>query len=293
MGRGGLQFILIIWLQGIWLPRHGYDFARTPLWAGIYMTPLIAGFLIAGPISGILSDRHGARAFATSGLLVAAVSFGLLIVLPVNFSYIWFALILLLNGIGMGLFAAPNSAGVMNSLPPDQRGAGAGMLATFQNSASVLSIGVFFTLMIVGLSSSLPSSLQTGLVAHGVSVADAHRVASLPPVSTLFASLLGYNPMGTLLGPQVLNSLPPGQAATITGRAFFPQLISSPFHSALIYAFTFAIIACLIAALASLLRGGKYLHSMDGVDGHVVPVIALDPIGDETSIMSDALEAST
>jgi hypothetical protein len=175
----------------------------------------------------------------------------------------------------------------MNSLPADQRGAGAGMMATFQNSASVLSIGVFFTLMIIGLSSGLPNALQNGLVAHGVSVSEAHQVSTLPPVSTLFASLLGYNPMSTLLGPNVLNSLPPGQAATITGRSFFPQVISAPFHTALIYAFTFAIIACVIGAIASLLRGGKYVHS---TAGDVVPVVALDPISDETAIMSDTIE---
>ncbi|MGZ4390223.1 MAG: MFS transporter, partial [Gaiellaceae bacterium] len=194
IGRGGLQFILIIWLQGIWLPEHGYDFSQTPLWAGIYMLPLIAGFLLAGPASGWLSDHFGARPFATGGMVLAAVSFVLLIVLPVDFSYVWFALILLLNGIGMGLFAAPNSAGVMNSLPPTQRGAGAGMLATFMNTASVLSIGVFFSLMIVGLASGLPHAMESGLVAHGVPAADAARVAQLPPVATLFASFLGYNP---------------------------------------------------------------------------------------------------
>jgi MFS family permease len=258
MGRGGLQFILIIWLQGIWLPRHGYDFSQTPLWAGIYMLPLIGGFLLAGPVSGYLSDHFGARPFATGGLLLAAVSFALLIALPVNFSYPWFALVLALNGIGMGLFAAPNSAGVMNSLPPHQRGAGAGMLATFMNSASVLSIGVFFTLMIVGLAADLPHTLQTGLTAHGVTAADAHRISALPPVATLFASFLGYNPTATLLGPHALRALPTGQAQTITGRSFFPQLISSPFHTALVYAFVFAIIACLIAVVASVLRGGKY-----------------------------------
>lgn len=260
MGRGGLQFILIIWLQGIWLPQHGYDFVRTPLWAGIYMLPLIAGFLVAGPASGWLSDRFGARPFATGGMIVAAASFLLLIVLPVDFPYVWFALILLLNGIGMGLFAAPNSAGVMNSLPPTQRGAGAGMLATFSNSASVLSIGVFFTLMIVGLAASLPHTLQAGLVAHDVPAADASRISHLPPVATLFASFLGYNPMGTLLGPHVLHALPAGQSAALTGREFFPHLISPPFHTALVYAFVFAIVACLVAALASLLRGGKYHH---------------------------------
>jgi MFS family permease len=260
IGRGGLQFILIIWLQGIWLPQHGYDFAQTPLWAGIYMLPLIGGFLAAGPASGWLSDRFGARPFATGGMVLAALSFVLLIVLPVDFSYVWFALVLALNGIGMGLFASPNSAGVMNSLPATQRGAGAGMLATFQNSASVLSIGVFFTLMIVGLAASLPHTLQTGLTAHGVPAADAARISHLPPVATLFASFLGYNPMATLLGPNVLHHLPAGQSAQLTGREFFPHLITSPFHTALVYAFVFAIVACLVAAVASLLRGGKYHH---------------------------------
>jgi MFS family permease len=261
MGRGGLQFILIIWLQGIWLPQHGYDFASTPLWAGIYMLPLIAGFLVAGPVSGYLSDRFGARPFATGGLVLAAISFVLLIVLPVNFSFVWFALVLALNGIGMGLFSSPNSAGVMNSLPPSQRGSGAGMLATFMNSASVLSIGVFFTLMIVGLAAGLPQAMETGLMAHGVPAAAAHQAAALPPVATLFASFLGYNPMATLLGPQGLQGLPAGQANIITGRSFFPQLISQPFHGALVYAFVFAIVACLVAAVASLLRGGKYHHT--------------------------------
>jgi MFS family permease len=276
MGRGGLQFILIIWLQGIWLPEHGYNFAQTPLWAGIYMLPLIAGFLLAGPASGYLSDRFGARPFATGGMVLAAASFLLLIVLPVDFSYIWFALILLLNGVGMGLFSSPNSAGVMNSLPPSQRGAGAGMLATFMNSASVLSIGVFFTLMIVGLSAGLPHTLQGGLVAHGVPATDATRISHLPPVATLFSSFLGYNPIATLLGPHVLGGLPAGQAHALTGRTFFPHLISSPFHGALIYAFVFAIVACLIAAVASLLRGAKY-HHLEATSPAGAP-IGLEPV---------------
>jgi MFS family permease len=272
MGRGGLQFILIIWLQGIWLPEHGYSFARTPLWAGIYLLPLIAGFLVAGPVSGYLSDRFGARPFATGGMVLAAVSFLLLIVLPVDFSYVWFALILVLNGIGMGLFSSPNGAGVMNALPASQRGAGAGMLATFMNSASVLSIGIFFTLMIVGLSAGLPHALQSGLLAHGVPATEAARVSHLPPVATLFSSLLGFNPMATLLGPHVLAGLPPTQAHALTGRRFFPHLISGPFHMALVFAFIFAIVACLIAAAASLLRGGKY---------HYVDAISPAPTGSE------------
>jgi MFS family permease len=284
MGRGGLQFILIIWLQGIWLPEHGYAFSQTPLWAGIYMLPLIAGFLVAGPASGYLSDHFGARPFATGGMLLAALSFLLLIVLPVDFSYIWFALILALNGVGMGLFSSPNSAGVMNALPPSQRGAGAGMLATFMNSASVLSIGVFFTLMIVGLSSSLPHTLQTGLVAHGVPPTDATRISELPPVATLFASFLGYNPVRTLLGPHVLAQLPAGQAQALTGRSFFPQLISGPFHTALVYAFVFAIAACLVAAVASVLRGGKYHHvAATSPTGAPTGLESVEPIEPETS----------
>ncbi|HWG63055.1 MAG TPA: MFS transporter [Streptosporangiaceae bacterium] len=259
LGRGGLMFVLIIWLQGIYLPRHGYSFANTPLWAGIYMLPLTAGFLIAGPVSGWLSDRFGARPFATGGMIVAATSFLLLEIIPVTFTYWQFALILLLNGIGMGLFSSPNRAGIMNSLPPESRGVGSGMTATFQNSAMVLSIGIFFTLIILGLASSLPTSLSHGLIAQGVPHAAAARVAALPPVSVLFAALLGYNPVQTLLG-HALNHLPASHAAFLTGRTFFPSLITPSFHQGLSVAFDFAIAACLVAAIASLLRGKQYVH---------------------------------
>jgi MFS family permease len=274
IGRGGLQFILIIWLQGIWLPRHGYDFTQTPLWAGIYMLPLIAGFLIAGPVSGYLSDRYGARPFATGGMVAAAVSFLLLEMLPVDFSYLAFAALLLLNGLAMGLFSSPNRAAIMNSLPAEQRGAGAGMSATFQNAASVLSIGIFFSLMIVGLAASLPAALHDGLVAHGVPQADATRVAQLPPVASLFAAFLGYNPMEHLLGAHVLASVPHAQAVALTGRGFFPSLMSAPFAAALNVAFTFALIACLVAAGASLLRGGRYHHD----DHAALEGEALEPV---------------
>jgi MFS family permease len=262
LGRGGLMFILIIWLQGIYLPIHGYSFSDTPLWAGIAMLPLTVGFLIAGPMSGYLSDRFGARSFATGGMLVAAASFVLLQLLPINFTYWQFAGILLMNGVGMGLFASPNRAGIMNSLPPERRGVGAGMSATFQNSAMVLSIGIFFTLIILGLSSSLPATLTHGLVAQGVPHADAARVAALPPVSVMFAALLGYNPIQTLLGP-VITKLPASHAAYLTGHTFFPSLISAPFSHGLAIAFDFSLAACLIAAFASLLRGGKYVHGVD------------------------------
>ena len=282
LGRGGLMFILIIWLQGIYLPRHGYSFSRTPLWAGIAMLPLTVGFLVAGPVSGWLSDRFGARPFATGGMLVAAFSFVLLMLLPVNFIYWQFALILLLNGIGMGLFASPNRAGIMNSLPPEQRGVGAGMSATFQNSALVLSIGIFFTLIILGLAGSLPGTLFHGLVAQGVPASDAARVAALPPVSVLFASLLGYNPVQTLLGP-VISHLPASRAAYLTGHSFFPALISPSFSRGLTIAFAFAAAMCVIAALASLLRGGKYVHR--------APDAAVAPAADALAADAPAADA--
>ncbi|WP_236792099.1 MFS transporter [Amycolatopsis sp. GM8] len=250
LGRGGLQFILIIWLQGIWLPQHGYSFEQTPLWAGIYMLPMTVGFLVAAPISGVITDRIGGRMLATVGMLATAVSFLLLEILPVNFDYWAFALILLVNGLGMGLFASPNRADIMNSLPANARGAGAGMTATFQNSAMVLSIGFFFSLMIAGLADHLPTALSTGLTAHGVPADAANGIAHLPPVGVLFAAFLGYNPIQQLLGP-VLNQLPADNASFLTGRSFFPNLISGPFSDGLTTAFWFAIIVCVIAAVLS------------------------------------------
>ena len=268
MGRGGLQFMLIIWLQGIWLPQHGYSFSSTPLWAGIYMIPLTIGFLVTGPVSGILSDRFGARPFATAGLLIAGASFLLLELLPMNFAYVWFALLIFLFAVGSGMFFSPNQSGVMNSLPPDQRGAGAGMLATFQNSASVLSIGVFFTVITIGLAAKLPGTLFRGLVAQGVPTAAAHKVAALPPIGSLFAAFLGFNPIAELLGGKatLVSSfhLSPAHADYLLGRSFFPHLISSAFASGLHLAFDFAAAASLVAAIASLLRGGRYIHAETG-----------------------------
>jgi MFS family permease len=255
IARGGLMFILIIWLQGIWLPQHGYDFTDTPLWAGIYILPLTTGMLLAGPTSGFLSDRFGARPFATGGMLGAAVSFFLLALLPTDFPYPLFAAILFLNGVSMGMFASPNRAGVMNSLPPGDRGAGGGMNQTFQNSAQVLSIGIFFTLMIIGLAATLPHAMASGLEAHGIPAASAQRAAHLPPVSILFAAFLGYNPIQHLLGPTVLTHLSAAQQHLLIGRSFFPHLISPPFRTGLHEAFAFAIIACLVAAVASFSRG--------------------------------------
>ena len=256
LSRGGMQFMLIIWLQGIWLPLHGYSFSQTPLWAGIYLIPLTIGFLLSAPLSGILSDRFGAKAFTVGGALLTAATFLVLAFLPVNFVYWQFALLVALNGFGTGLFVSPNRAEMMNSVPANQRGAAGGMIATFMNSASVLSIGIFFSLMIIGLSSKLPTTLFSGLTAQGVPASAATPISHLPPIGVLFAAFLGYNPVQQLLGP-LLHQLSPAHAAYLIGRQFFPHLITGPFHDGLGVAFGFAIAACLIGAIASALTGPR------------------------------------
>ena len=257
VARGGLQFMLIIWLQGIWLPLHGYNYSDTPLWAGIYLVPLTIGFLISGPVSGRLSDKFGQRAFACAGLLLMAASFGGMLALPTNFSYPVFAILIFLNGVGGGLFSAPNTSMIMSSVGASQRGSASGMRATFLNAGSLFSIGVFFSLMVVGLASALPNTIVTQLTAQNVPVAIAHQVASVPPVGILFAAFLGYNPMQQLLGTKVLASLPAKNSATLTGHQFFPNLVSGPFHHGLIIVFWLAIGMSLIGAAASLVKARK------------------------------------
>jgi MFS family permease len=260
ISRGGMQFMLIIWLQGIWLVLHGYSFIDTPLWSGIYLLPLTAGFLVAGPLSGYLSDKYGARLFASGGLLLSAAAFGGLLLIPVNFSYGWFALLIFLSGAGMGLFSAPNAAAVMNSVPPNQRGAASGMLATFTNSGFVLSIGIFFSLMIAGLASTLPHTLTHGLASQGVPAHVAHTIGGLPPVGSLFSAFLGYNPVHELLASTgVLAHLPAHNVAVLTGKRFFPNLISGPFHHGLVIVFTMAMVVLIIAAILALRHGGSEL----------------------------------
>ncbi|HTW82494.1 MAG TPA: MFS transporter [Candidatus Sulfotelmatobacter sp.] len=260
IARGGIQFMLVIWLQGIWLPQHGYDYAQTPLWGGIYLLPLTVGFLIAGPLSGMLSDRFGARTFATAGALVSAASFVGLLWLPIDFPYWAFALLITLNGIGMGMFAAPNTAAIMSSVPADERGVASGMRATFMNAGRLLSIGIFFSLMIVGLAGSLPTAFAHGLESEGVPAAVAQHVAALPPVSSLFAALLGVNPVEQLLAPSgTLRTLSSAHVRIVTGKTFFPHLITAPFHQGLLIAFGFAAALSVLAAVASLLRGGRYV----------------------------------
>ena len=258
LARGGLQFMLIIWLQGIWLPLHGYAFVDTPLWAGIYLLPLTAGFLVSGPLFGRLSDRYGTRTFATAGMLLVAVSFLGLLTLPVDFSYPRFAGLLLLSGIGQGMFSAPNTSSIMSSVPAEDRGVASGMRSTFQNSGMALSIGIFFSLMTAGLAGSLPAALASGLHAQGVPSSTAAQVAHLPPVSTLFAAFLGDNPVQHLLAPTgVLPRLSRHGIDTLTGTTFFPRIISAPFHHGLTVVFVAAAVMAAVGAMASLARGGR------------------------------------
>jgi MFS family permease len=261
IARGGLQFMLIIWLQGIWLPLHGYSFESTPLWAGIYLLPLTVGFVVAGPISGFLSDRYGAKLFATGGLIIMGLSFIGLLLIPIDFGYPVFAVLLFFNGVGSGLFSAPNTTAVMNAVPADQRGVASGIRATFQNGGMVLSIGVFFSLLVAGLSSSLPGALHTGLSAQGVPGAAVSAVAAVPPVSLMFAAFLGSNPISQLLtAAGVLHTLPAATVTNLTSKTFLPHLLTGPFHDGLTVVFTLAAILAFAGAVVSLFRGGIYVH---------------------------------
>jgi MFS family permease len=280
VARGGLQFMLIIWLQGIWLPLHGYNYSDTPLWAGIYLVPLTIGFLVSGPVSGRLSDKYGQRSFAVAGLLLMAATFGGMLALPVNFAYPVFALLIFLNGVGGGLFSAPNTSMIMSSVGPGQRGAASGMRATFMNAGSLFSIGVFFSLMVIGLASALPSTIVTELTAQHVPVAVAHQVAAVPPVGILFAAFLGYNPMQQLLGTKVLAALPAKNSATLTGHQFFPNLVAGPFHHGLMIVFFLAIGMSIVGALASLAKPKVAAVAANPVPAQPVapdePVVAIE-----------------
>ncbi|WP_405179595.1 MFS transporter [Nocardia sp. NBC_01377] len=263
IGRGGMQFMLIIWLQGIWLPLHGYDFETTPLWAGIYLLPLTVGFLAAGPVSGWLSDRYGARLLTTGGALLTGLTFILMLVIPVDFDYWVFALIILLNGIGSGLFLSPNTAAIMSSVPASQRGAASGMRGTLFNGGNALSMGIFFSLMVVGLAATLPSALDAGLRAQGVSAGAASELAGMPPVASMFAAFLGFNPIEELLGPSGELSKPGVNADVLTGQEFFPNLLTGPFHSGLVVVFIAAAVMMLFAAFASWFAGNDRARDED------------------------------
>jgi MFS family permease len=285
--RGGLQFMLVIWLQGIWLPLHGYSFATTPLWAGIYMTPLLIGFIVKGPVSGWLSDHYGVRRFAVLGLLVNAVGFIGLVSLPADFNYPIFAFWLVVLGVGQGLFAAPNTTAVMNSVPREHRGVSSGMRATFMNAASLMSIGIFFSIVTEGLAAALPSSLFHGLTHAGLPAPAATAVSELPPTAALFAAFLGYNPLATLLPHAVLAQLPVANQLSLLSKQFFPSLIAQPFIGGMRGVFIFSTVLCVIGAVVSIFCKGQ---PVDGKLETLPPVTAEEELA--TPEILPALELS-
>lgn len=272
VGRGGVQIMLIILLQGIWLPLHNVSYQDTPFWAGVYMIPMVAGFAIMGPVSGYLSDRYGARAFATVAMVITAATFLVLSLLPYDFEYLSFAAVILVMGMAGGLFAAPNIASIMNSVPPEHRGAASGMRATLQNAGQTLSLAAFFTIIITGLSSGLPGALAGAMASAGVPQLSG-AFSSISPSSALFSAFLGYNPMQSILAdPRLASAVSQIPATTytyLTGQTFFPTAIAPAFVSALDLSFYIGAALSMAAALASFLRGRVYIHEEAVVSGGV------------------------
>jgi MFS family permease len=266
VGRGGVMIMLIILLQGIWLPLHGYSYASTPFWSGIYMLPMMAGFIVMGPLSGYLSDRYGARGFSTLGMFIVGLTFVALSILPYNFEFLPFAVILFVMGLGSGMFASPNTASIMNSVPSEHRGAASGMRATLQNTGSTLSLALFFTIVITALTNNLPAALATALKGAGAPQL-ASALGNIPATGALFAAFLGYNPIASVLSsPQlasVVSQIPQSTIATLESTTFFPDAIAPAFMSALQLSFYIGAALSFAAAVASLLRGQKYVYELE------------------------------
>jgi len=266
ISRGGVMLMLVILLQAIWLPLHGIPYEDTPLWAGIYMLPTTVGFILMGPLSGWLSDRYGARGFSTLGMAISAVMFLILTTFPYNFDYTSFAIALFVMGLAMGMFASPNTASIMNSVPPDHRGSAAGMRSTLQNSGSTIGLSLLFTITLIALSSSLPQSVNAALLSAGAPQL-APVFDRIPPTTALFAAFLGYNPIQTILSqlpPSITGSISNQARTVLTGTTWFPQAIAPAFMSSLTVAFYFNAVLAVLAAAASALRGKKYVYGLEG-----------------------------
>ncbi len=259
LGRGAVMFLVVIWLQGIYLPLHGFSYEQTPLWAGIYMIPMMVGFVALGPIGGMLTDKYGARLFATLGMIIIAISLYLLTLLPYNFNVWEFELILFMNGVGSGLFASPNTTAIMNSLPPESRGVGSGMRTTLNNIGSTISMALFFSIAITVFSQNLPPILYHEAINLGFSQTLASMISQISPSGILFAAFMGINPISSM--PQgILNSLPESTRKLIGSNSFIPNIIGSSFMQGLRESLIIAVILTLIGALLSALRGKKYIH---------------------------------
>jgi MFS family permease len=275
IARGGVMIILIMLLQGIWLPLHGYSFESTPFWAGVYMLPLTLGFVIMGPLSGVFSDKYGPRWISTIGMLLVAVSFVMLAVLPFNFDYLPFAVALFIMGIGNGMFASPNSAAIMNSVPPAERGVASGMMSTLMNSGFVISMGMFFTIIVVGLTKEFPAALSLSLTNAGAAQL-IPAMSAIPPTGALFAAFLGYNPVQMILTglpAAVTAGIAPATLAALTGVTWFPTTLAGAFMPSLALTFYVGAVISLISAVLCALRGKRYVHELDS-EGTVAMVPA-------------------
>jgi MFS family permease len=262
------MFMLILLLQGIWLPLHGYSFEDTPFWAGIYMLPMTLGFIIMGPISGILSDKYGPRWIATAGMTLVTLVFIGLAMLPYNFDYWELGVLIFLMGIGSGMFSSPNTSSIMNSVPPQDRGVASGMMSTLMNSAATLSMAVFFTIVIVGIQGAFPEAIHSSFASFGSQVTPtmqelADQLASMSPTNALFSAFLGYNPMDSILSSMdsgIVSAIPQEIATTLTGNYWFPQTLQEAFMPALRLSFIIGAILSGIAAVLSAMRGQKYVY---------------------------------
>jgi EmrB/QacA subfamily drug resistance transporter len=266
IARGGVMIILIMLLQGIWLPLHGYSFESTPFWAGVYMLPLTIGFVIMGPLSGLFSDKYGPRWISTLGMLLVAISFVMLAVLPYDFDYLPFAVALFVMGAGNGMFASPNSAAIMNAVPPAERGVASGMMSTLMNSGFVISMGMFFTIIVVGLTREFPAALSTSLTNAGAAQL-IPAMSAIPPTGALFAAFLGYNPVQMILTGlpvAVTAGIAPATLVTLTGVTWFPTTLATAFMPSLALTFYVGALISLISAVLCALRGRKYVHEIDG-----------------------------
>ncbi|MEM0134746.1 MAG: MFS transporter [Thermoplasmatales archaeon] len=266
LGRGAIMFLVIIWLQGIYLPLHGIPYSSTPFWAGIYMVPMMAGFIALGPIGGMLTDKYGARTFATSGMIIVALSLYLLTLLPYNFNVWQFEMILLLNGIGSGLFAAPNTTAVMNSLPGESRGAGSGMRTTFNNIGQTISMAIFFSIAITIFSDKLPTSLYQTSLSIGLPQELATAISQIPPSGALFAAFLGINPAASFPA-SMLSLIPPTALKSLLALTFFPSAIGPSFMIGLRDSLYVAILMTIAGAVLSALSGGRYVHGEGYTNG--------------------------
>ena len=260
IGRGGVMLMLIILLQGIWLPLHGYQYAVTPFWAGIYMIPMTVGFLVMGPLSGWLSDKYGARILSTMGMVIVAVAFLVLSALGPNFNYWVFGATLFIMGAGNGMFSAPNTAAIMNSVPADSRGAASGMMTTIMNAGMTASLGLFFTIVLLSLTVNLPVSFNTALASLGASNLD-KVFDSTPPTVAMFSAFLGYNPVGTIIASVPGLTVPQSILSQMEGLTWFPSTLAPAFMSSLRVAFYVGMILSISAAVVSVIRGKRYVDS--------------------------------